>query len=212
MTKEQWLEERKKGIGGSDAATIVNKNPYKNIVQLWEEKTGRRNAEDISDKPYVKYGTEMEDILRESFKIKNPDFELKHEEYSIIRHPEYQFLFASLDGILIDKKTGELGILEIKTSNIHRSSSKEKWKDGIPDNYYCQVLHYMNVTGATFARLFAELTYANDYQVTKTYEIDANDEKTKASMKKLLEEEIKFWKKYVETGIRPPLPLPEIEI
>lgn len=212
MTKEQWLEERKKGIGGSDAATIVDKNPYKNIVQLWEEKTGRKNAEDISDKPCVKYGTEMENILRESFKIKNPDFEVKHEEYSIIRHPEYPFLFASLDGILIDKKTGELGILEIKTSNIHRSSSKEKWKDGIPDNYYCQVLHYMNVTGATFARLFAELTYANDYQVTKTYEIDANDEKTKASMKKLLEEEIKFWKEHVEADIRPPLPLPEIEI
>lgn len=212
MTKEQWLEERKKGIGGSDAATIVDKNPYKNIVQLWEEKTGRKNAEDISDKPCVKYGTEMENILRESFKIKNPDFEVKHEEYSIIRHPEYPFLFASLDGILIDKKTGEFGILEIKTSNIHRSSSKEKWKDCIPDNYYCQVLHYMNVTGATFARLFAELTYANDYQVTKTYEIDANDEKTKASMKKLLEEEIKFWKEHVETDIRPPLPLPEIEI
>ena len=28
MNKEQWLEERKKGIGGSDAAIILNKNPY----------------------------------------------------------------------------------------------------------------------------------------------------------------------------------------
>lgn len=212
MTKEQWLEERKKGIGGSDAAVIVNQNPYKNNIQLWEEKTERRDAKDISDNPYVKYGTEMESILRESFKIKNPNFEVKHEEYSIIRHPEYPFLFASLDGQLINKETGEIGVLEIKTKRFHANKQKENWKDGIPQHYYLQVLHYMNVTGATYAKLFAELYYANDYQVTKTYDIDANDEQTKIDMKYLLQEEIKFWTEYVEKDIKPPLQLPEIEI
>lgn len=210
MTKEQWLEERKKGIGGSDAAVIVNKSPYKNTIRLWEEKIGLKEVEDISDKPYVHYGTNMEPILRESFKVKNPQYEVTHEEYSIIRHPKYPFLFASLDGQLIDKETGELGILEIKTTNFHASKQKEKWKDGIPDHYYCQVLHYMNVTGATFARLFAELTYNSDYQVTKTYEINANDEVTKASMKKLLEKEVEFWNNYVVTKKQPPLLLPSI--
>ena len=29
MTREEWLEERKNGIGGSDAATILGLNPYK---------------------------------------------------------------------------------------------------------------------------------------------------------------------------------------
>ena len=53
LTREQWLEERKKGIGGSDAATIMGLNPYKTNVDLWEEKTGRKDAEDISDKSYV---------------------------------------------------------------------------------------------------------------------------------------------------------------
>jgi len=58
MNKEEWLEERKNGIGGSDAATILGLNPYKTNIDLWEEKTGRKEAIDISDKPYVKYGTE----------------------------------------------------------------------------------------------------------------------------------------------------------
>ena len=53
MTREDWLEERKKGIGGSDAATILGLNPYKTTIELWEEKTGRKDAPDISDKPYV---------------------------------------------------------------------------------------------------------------------------------------------------------------
>jgi len=159
MTREQWLEERKKGIGGSDAATILGKNPYKTNADLWEEKTGRKEAEDISDKSYVKYGTEMEPILRQSFQIKHPEYMVLHEEYKIIRHPQYPFLFASLDGELVEMATGEMGVLEIKTSNLKSNAQKEKWKDGIPDNYFCQVLHYLNVTGYSFVRLFAELNY-----------------------------------------------------
>ena len=124
MTREDWLEERKKGIGGSDAATILGLNPYKTSIDLWEEKTGRKDAEDISDKPYVKYGTKAEDHLRELFKLDFPQYEVTHQENAIIKHPIYPFLFASLDGQLVDKNTGELGILEIKTTNILQSMQK----------------------------------------------------------------------------------------
>ncbi len=209
MTREEWLEERKKGIGGSDAAVIVNKNPYpnRNTILLWEEKTRRRETPDISDNPYVKYGTEMEAILRESFRIKNPKYEVYHEEYSIIRHPKYPFLFASLDGTLVDKETGEIGVLEIKTSSMKNSSAQEKWKENIPDHYFCQVLHYLNVTGYSFAKVFAELNYGEDYQATRTYTITrANFEE---DIKYLEKEEIRFWKEYVEKDIRPPLLIPE---
>ncbi len=207
MTREQWLEERKKGIGGSDAATILGLNPYKNNIELWEEKLGIREAKDISDKPYVQYGTNMEPVLRESFKIKHPEYEVRHEEYSIMKHQKYPFLFASLDGTLINKETGEIGILEIKTTNILQSMQKEKWKDKIPDNYYCQVLHYLNVTGYSFADLFAELNYENNYQVTKTYEILRED--VEKDIEYLQGKEIEFWN-YVETKTRPPLTLPKV--
>lgn len=207
MTREDWLEERKKGIGGSDAAAIIGANPYKDNIKLWEEKTGRKTADDISDKSYVKYGTEMEPILRESFKIKHPEFEIVHEENTIIKHPVYPFLFASLDGILINKETEEKGILEIKTSEILRSMQKEKWKDQIPPNYYCQILHYLNVTGFTFVKLFAELNYEENYQVTKTYTIERKD--VEEDIKYLEKKEIEFWK-YIEEDKCPPLVLPNI--
>lgn len=207
MTRNEWLEERKKGIGGSDAAAIIGANPYKDNIKLWEEKTGRKTADDISDKSYVKYGIEMEPILRESFKIKHPEFEIVHEENTIIKHPVYPFLFASLDGILINKETGEKGILEIKTSEILRSMQKEKWKDQIPPNYYCQILHYLNVTGFTFVKLFAELNYEENYQVTKTYTIERKD--VEEDIKYLEKKEIEFWK-YIEEDKCPPLVLPNI--
>lgn len=50
MNREEWLEERKKGIGGSDVACILGMSPYKSNVELWEEKVGIREAEDISRK------------------------------------------------------------------------------------------------------------------------------------------------------------------
>ncbi|MCI9247468.1 MAG: YqaJ viral recombinase family protein [Clostridia bacterium] len=98
-------------------------------------------------------GHEAEEHLRNLFALDFPKYEVQHEEYKIIKHSEYPFLFASLDGTLIDKDTGEMGILEIKTTNILQSMQKEKWKEKIPDNYFCQVLHYLNVTRIFFCNI-----------------------------------------------------------
>lgn len=60
--RDDWLRNRKR-IGGSDAAAVIGRNPYKTNIELWQEKTGRVEAEDISDRPYVVYGTEAEQYL-----------------------------------------------------------------------------------------------------------------------------------------------------
>lgn len=156
----------------------------------------------------MQYGTQAEDFLRELFKLDYPQYKVSHQENTIIKHPKHPFLFASLDGQLVDKDTGELGILEIKTTNILKSMQKEKWKDRIPDNYYCQVLHYLNVTGYSFVILKAQLKYDYDGDIrleTRHYEIKRED--VEEDIKELEEAEIKFWKEYVEKDIRPPLQL-----
>ena len=57
-SRKEWLEARKSCVGGSDAAAIIGLSPYKSNVDLWEEKVGLRKPEDISDKPYVRYGND----------------------------------------------------------------------------------------------------------------------------------------------------------
>ncbi len=52
LTKEQ-LEERRKGIGGSDAATVLGLNPYQDPYALYLDKRGEAPPED-------------EDFLKES--------------------------------------------------------------------------------------------------------------------------------------------------
>ncbi len=46
-TREEWLKDRNKGIGGSDAGSVLGLNPWKSAYTLWCEKTGKiTNNED----------------------------------------------------------------------------------------------------------------------------------------------------------------------
>lgn len=210
MDKETWLLERNKGIGGSDAAAIIGRNPYISNVDLWEIKTGRRQQEDISEKPYVAYGVAAEPLLIEMFKLDYPEYEVWHTDYDTRCHPKYDFIFGSLDGELTSKETGEKGVLEIKTTNILQSMQNEKWNDRVPDNYFCQVLQYLMVTGYSFAILKAQLKYEYDDEVkliTKHYRFNAED--YREDMDFLLAEELKFWD-CVQSDTCPNLVLPPL--
>lgn len=204
------MEERKKGIGASDAACVLGRNPYKTNVELWEEKTGIRQSEDISDKPHVKYGTEAEQYLRELFRLDFPEYDVTYEPYKMIANlKKYPFLFATLDGVLTEKNTGRKGILEIKTTEILNSTQILKWKNCIPDNYYIQVLHQLLVTGYDFAIVKAQLKFSYDgiKLETRHYTIERNE--VIQDMAYLLKKEVEFWKCVTEK-IKPNLILPNI--
>ncbi|RGI83967.1 recombinase [Dorea formicigenerans] len=207
--EQHWLKGRTNGIGGSDASAVVGMNPYKSNIDLFEEKIGRVRAKDISDKPCVIYGKKAEEYIRELFKLDYPEYKVEHHEFRILRSKEHPFMQASLDGELTDSE-GRRGVLEIKTTNILQSMQYEKWKDRIPDNYYIQVLHYLLVTGWQFVVLRAHLNteWGGEKRTTvKHYFIERAD--VEADLQMLQEEEQKFWR-YVESGRKPPLILPEI--
>ena len=204
------MEKRKKGIGASDTACVLERNPYKTNVELWEEKTGIRESEDISDKPHVKYGTEAEQYLRELFRLDFPEYDVTYEPYKMIANlKNYPFLFATLDGALTEKNTGRKGILEIKTTEILNSTQILKWKNCIPDNYYIQVLHQLLVTGYDFAIVKAQLKFSYDglRLETRHYTIERNE--VIQDMTYLLKKEIAFWK-CVTQKVKPNLILPNI--
>lgn len=207
-SREEWLKNRTK-IGGSDASAIVGLNPYKSNTDLWMEKTGQIVPEDISDKPYVQYGTQAEMHLRGLFRLDFPQYIVEYVDNNMFLNDEYPWAHASLDGWLTDQD-GRKGILEIKTTEILQSMQKEKWNHQIPDNYYIQILHYLMVTGFDFAVLKAQLkTVFNGvpYLQTKHYFIERSE--VEEDIQYLANEEKKFWKQ-VQERKRPALILPEI--
>ena len=45
MSREEWLEERKKSLGGSDMGAVLGLNRYRSPYTVWAEKTGRIGEE-----------------------------------------------------------------------------------------------------------------------------------------------------------------------
>lgn len=161
--RKEWLKARQKGIGGSDAASVLGISPWKTNVQLWEEKTGITEPEDISEKEVVRFGKESEAAIRQLFQLDFPEYQVSYDEFGMIANEPYcPFIFATLDGELTDS-SGRKGILEIKTTEIRRFIDWKKWNRQIPDYYYAQIVHQLLATGYEFAILKARIRERGEY-------------------------------------------------
>lgn len=135
----EWLDYRKKGIGGSDASVVCGINRYKSPVELWMEKTNQLPYQEAGEAAY--WGTQLEDLVRNEF-TKRTGIKVK-QTYQLLESEEYPFMFANLDGECTHPIHGKC-IFEAKTSSAYKAG---EWDDAIPDEYILQVQHYMAVTG-----------------------------------------------------------------
>jgi putative phage-type endonuclease len=210
QTREEWLECRKQGIGGSEAGCIVGANPWKSARKLWREKTGADKPDDISDKPAVKFGKEAEQHLRALFLLTYPQYTCEYHEFRMYANDRLPFIFATLDGELTDQD-GRRGILEIKTTTIQQAKQWFEWDDCIPQHYYIQILHQLLACDwAEYVELFAHIRYQKGEEIRaalRKFRIERRD--VEQDLQILEEREIQFYKQW-QDGIEPPYTLPEI--
>jgi len=155
--RESWLKDRGRGIGASEAAAIFGVSRWSDPVRLWEEKCGFRQAKDLSGVDYVEEGNRAEGPIRELFKALHPEYDLTHRPFDMLFQEERPWLFATLDGELTEKESGERGIYEAKKHILQSRADWRKWDGRIPNHYYAQILHQFLATGFSFAILNALL-------------------------------------------------------
>lgn len=186
-----WLEQRKKGIGGSDVAAIMGLSPWKSPLEVWLEKTGRASAPDLSERESVAMGTELEGDVLEMYRRRHPTYRVQRVN-AILVDKERPWAQASLDGITRDPELG-WGVLEIKTG-----SRESEWKDGVPLHYLTQVTHYLSVTGYPFADVAALIgdygLHYHEYRIMR----DEDD------LQSVVESVDEFWADQVEKDVMPP--------
>lgn len=205
-SRSEWLIGRSDlhGIGGSDASAALAMNPWRTNLDLWQIKTGRKAAPDISDNERVQYGQNAEEYIRRLFQLKTKGiYEIQYQPDTVLQNVDHPEMLYSPDGLILEKTTGRRGIFECKTTTIMKSIDKEKWSDQIPTNYYIQVLHGLNVTGFDFVDLYAELTYDQNYSQLRRYHIEREDKLNDLQM--VAEGIESFWKGYVLPDKEPPL-------
>jgi putative phage-type endonuclease len=139
MPYEDWLEWRKKGIGGSDASVVCGINEYKSPVELWLDKTGQLPYSEAGEAAY--WGTQLESLVRMEF-TKRTGIEVSPAS-QLLQSEEHPFMLANLDGVCKHPIHGDC-VFEAKTASAYKSGA---WEDKIPDAYMLQVQHYMSVTG-----------------------------------------------------------------
>ena len=139
MPYEDWLEWRKKGIGGSDASVVCGISRYKSPVELWLDKTGQLPYQEAGEAAY--WGTQLEALIRTEF-TKRTGIEVEHKGV-LLQSEESPFMLANLDGTCEHPDYGTC-IFEAKTATAYKA---REWDDTIPDEYQLQIQHYMAVTG-----------------------------------------------------------------
>ncbi|WP_235207645.1 lambda-exonuclease family protein [Geobacillus sp. FSL W8-0032] len=190
MSHGEWLEARRKGIGGSDASVILGLNKYKTPFELWLEKTEQVDLQSsTSDAAY--FGTLLEDLVAREFERRSGKKVRKRNV--MFQHPNHHFILANIDRFIV----GEKAILECKTASAFLA--KEWEGDDIPEAYIVQMQHYLGVLGPEYRKGYFAVLIGGQKFIWK--EIERDDE----LIEMILQAEIDFWNNHVLANQPPAL-------
>lgn len=176
MSREEWLEHRRKTIGGSEAACILGLNPWTSPYAVWAEKLGKLPPRD--DNEAMRQGRDLEFYVAQRFTEETG--KKVRRENNILVNPDYPFAHANVDRMIVGEDAG----LECKTTS---TLNLKNFKNGaFPDTYYVQCVHYMMVTGCKKWYL-AVLVLNKAFMV---FEIERDE----AEIEALARSEADFWK------------------
>jgi putative phage-type endonuclease len=176
-THEEWLDIRSKYIGGSDAAAVIGMNPYKSRYSLWAEKTNK--VPPFEGNLTTKVGAYLEQLVADLFEEETG--KKVRKKNSTMVNDLYPFACANVDRMVV----GEKAFLEIKTTNSIPLMKTLRNSDEFPEQYYCQVVHYLAVTGLEKAYLAVLI----NCRELKIYEM----ERDQAEIDALMNAEKDFW-------------------
>ncbi len=135
-THEEWLEERKKSLGGSDVASVLGMNEYTSPYTVWAEKTGKLPP--FEGNEWTRLGNDLEGYVAQRFceasglKVVNDN--------TTWRNDKYPHLHANIDRRVVGMKAG----VECKLTS---ELNAKKYKNGeFPDRFYAQCVEYLCVT------------------------------------------------------------------
>ncbi|MEX3690643.1 YqaJ viral recombinase family protein [Paraburkholderia sp. BR14263] len=195
--REGWLEERRKGVGGSDAAAALGQSRRKTMFELYHEKIGSTNivgAAGLDVIERIEFGKAMEAVIAEMY-AKRYNVKLRRHN-RIAHHTQHSFMLASYDRTIDGKKEG----IECKNVDALAYRLSGDWgdehSDEVPLEYLMQCHHYLAVSGYEVWHL-AACVGGNQMKV---FHIERDPE----MIDMIVDGEAAFWK-FVERHEAPPL-------
>jgi putative phage-type endonuclease len=141
---EAWLEERRTGVGGSDSAATVGLDPWKTALEVYLEKTGQLEAENLDELERVRFGKIMEAPIADEY-ARRYGVKVRRRN-QILRNPAYPWMIANVDRLIEGQRIG-LECKNVDAMAYRLGDWGEPGTDEVPENYLLQCRHYMIVTG-----------------------------------------------------------------
>lgn len=191
-TREEWLKERRKGIGASDIAALLGLSPWVTPYQLWQDKTATGEVEDkLKDDPAVIAGHMLEDAVAQYYQLATGRHVIKASAGDWLAvNPYRPWMRCSPDRTFFKEgKGGQKGILECKTTR-HPLDPND-----LPKHYYLQLQWQMGITGmheGALAWLASGMTF--DY-ARVTFDRNLFEQLTATAEE--------WWQKHVVDGVAP---------
>lgn len=196
LSRDEWLDWRRKGLGGSDAAAVLGISPFRTARDLYYDKLGVVTADDQENWVAMEMGNLLEPLVARIFEKKTG---LKiYQRRCMFQHRAYPWMLADLD-YLVELPDGSTAILEIKTTNYN---AKDKWwyngEEIVPVYYEAQGRHYMAVMGID--RVYFCCLYGNNEEEVIIRHIDRD----MSYEEELIALEDSFWHGHVLAKEPPP--------
>ena len=186
LSRQEWLQLRKQGIGGSDAGAICGLNPYSSPMNVFLDKTSDETEE--LDNEAVRIGNDLEQYVAERF-MEATGLKVRRSNF-LYRSKKHPFMIADIDRLVIGEDAG----LECKTASLYQA---DKWAEGkVPLHYVIQCCHYMAVSGKR-TWYIACVILGKEFLYRKLTWDDI-------LMETLIQTEQEFWERYVIPGTLPP--------
>lgn len=142
MDRADWLDHRRRGIGGSDAPAIAGVSRYKSPFEVWLEKVDAPTGDD-EDSEAALWGRLLEDVVADEV-ARREDIRLDPVR-AILASPDHPFMLANIDRAAHDPARPGPGVYEGKTAGHFIGP---EWDDNaVPLAYVIQGMHYLAVTG-----------------------------------------------------------------
>jgi len=188
-SRMEWLRERQRGIGSSDAAMILGVSDWGTALDVYVSKT-KEIVEEGAPSEAMHFGNMLEPIIANEFTLRTGR---PLVEWPMVENKERPHILATLDRVTADAKHD---IVECKAPGAwtHKLWGAEG-TDDIPEAYIIQVTHQM----LAFDRDSAEVAALIGGQTFRIYKVNRNARLVKA----IIDAEDKFWECVVSR--RPPV-------
>lgn len=199
--RTRWLQNRRRGVGGSDVAAILGVSPWRSAWDVWADKTGRLPLDDSDETPAQRRGRLLEQPVADWY-AEDTGYAVRQSAVDSIEGDE-PWQLASPDRIV--QNVGTQWGLECKTARSDfgwgesgQTVTSSTAAEVMPVSYALQVAWYLEVVDYDRWDVAVLIMGTDDlrrYTVTRDRDFGA----------RLVKKIGRWWERHVVQGEAPPI-------